>query len=229
MAVAPSPGSRARNTINVVSLESYLKGVVPLEMPATWSKAAVRAQAVAARTYAAYERAHRSGPMCDTTSCQVYGGRAAEHRDSNAAIKATRKLVLTHRGEPAFTQFSSSSGGWTSAGSMPYLRARKDPYDGWAGNPVHTWRIRVKDTLFESRWPSIGNLRRIAVRQRDGNGQWGGRIRSIAVIGEPWPRRGEWGHAAQRPRAAVDVAHVRASRGAGDHRPVTGHRLASPA
>ena len=183
MAVAPSRGSRARNTINVVSLEGYLKGVVPLEMPASWSKAAVRAQAVAARTYAAYERAHRSGPICDTTSCQVYGGRAAEHRDSNAAILATRELVLTHRGVPAFTQFSSSSGGWTSAGSMPYLKARKDPYDGWAGNPVHTWRIRVKDTLFESRWPSIGNLRRIAVRQRDGNGQWGGRIRSIAIIG----------------------------------------------
>ncbi len=71
---APSAGSRARNTINTLSLENYLKGVVPLEMPALWSKAAVRAQAVAARTYAAYERDHRTGPLCDTTSCQVYGG-----------------------------------------------------------------------------------------------------------------------------------------------------------
>ena len=65
----------------MLTLESYLKGVVPLEMPATWTPAAVRAQAVAARTYAAYERAHRTGPMCDTTSCQVYGGYAAEHPD----------------------------------------------------------------------------------------------------------------------------------------------------
>ena len=181
---APSPGSRARDTLNVLPLEAYLKGVVPLEMPALWSKQAVRAQAVAARTYAAFERANRSGPLCDTWSCQVYGGFSAEHPASNEAVDATRRLALLHEGEPAFTQFGSSSGGWTSAGSRPYLAAVEDPYDDWAGNPVHDWSVRVEDTRIERAWPGIGNLRRINVSQRDGNGDWGGRVRSLTLVGD---------------------------------------------
>ena len=182
-AAAPAAGSRARNTINTLSLENYLKGVVPLEMPATWHRAAVRAQAVAARTYAAYERDDGTGPLCDTTSCQVYGGFAAEHPASNAAVDATKRLALMHQGEPAFTQFGSSSGGWTSAGSMPYLPAKADPYDDWAGNPVHSWSVQVADTLIESKWPGIGNLNRIRVNQRDGHGEWGGRVGSVTLVG----------------------------------------------
>jgi SpoIID/LytB domain protein len=181
---APSAGGWARDTLNVLRLEDYLRGVVPLEMPALWSKHAVRAQAVAARTYAAYERAHRSGPICDTSSCQVYGGYSAEHPASNTAIDATRRLALLHEGEPAFTQFASSSGGWTSAGSVPYLAAIEDPYDDWSGNPVHDWSVRLADTRIEQVWPGIGNLRRIAVTRRDGNGDWGGRVRSITLVGD---------------------------------------------
>ena len=175
--------STAGNTINIVTLEAYLRGVVPKEMPATWSPAAVQAQAVAARTYAAYERAHRTTPLCDTTSCQVYGGYDAEHPASNAAIAATRGLALMYAGEPAFTQFASSSGGWTSAGSVPYLVAKEDPYDGWTGNSVHTWSLRVQDGVLERAWPSIGNLQRVVVLDRDGNGQWGGRVSSIRIVG----------------------------------------------
>ena len=180
---APTAGSRARNTINTLSLENYLKGVVPLEMPALWSKAAVRAQAVAARTYAAYERDHRTGPLCDTTSCQVYGGYDQEHPASNDAVDATAHLALMHKGAPAFTQFSSSSGGWTSAGSMPYLTAKADPYDDWSGNPVHSWSERVSDALIEAKWPGIGNLTRITVTRRDGHGEWGGRVGSVTLVG----------------------------------------------
>ena len=182
-AAAPTPGSSARVTVNALLLENYLKGVVPLEMPASWSPEAVRAQAVAARTYAAYERDHRSGPLCDTTSCQVYGGYAAEHPASNAAVDATRRLTLMYDGEAAFTQFSSSSGGWTSAGSVPYLTARQDPYDGWSGNPVHDWSVAVTDRRIESAFPAIGNLTRLVVNQRDGNGEWGGRVRSVTLVG----------------------------------------------
>jgi SpoIID/LytB domain protein len=180
-AEAPTAGSRARNTINSLSLENYLKGVVPLEMPASWSRAAVRAQAVAARTYAAQQRIDL-GTLCDTTSCQVYGGFDSEHPASNAAVEATAHEALMYQGAPAFTQFSSSSGGWTSAGSVPYLPAKADPYDGWAGNPVHSWSIRVRDTLIESKWP-IGNLNRITVTRRDGNGEWGGRVGSVTLVG----------------------------------------------
>ncbi|MFC7495074.1 MULTISPECIES: SpoIID/LytB domain-containing protein [unclassified Nocardioides] len=178
--------SGARATVNELRLEKYLRGVVPLEMPASWSTEAVRAQAVAARTYAAYERAHpRSSayPICDTTSCQVYGGVAAEHPAASLAIRDTRTQILTSDGEPAFTQFGSSSGGWTSAGSVPYLAAREDPYDGWAGNPVHEWKVVLTDTRLEQAWPKVGDLSRIDVTSRDGNGTWGGRVGSITLAG----------------------------------------------
>jgi len=66
-------------TVNTVGIDAYVAGVLPREMPASWPAAALRAQAVAARTYAASERASRpasaSYDLCDTTQCQVYGGR----------------------------------------------------------------------------------------------------------------------------------------------------------
>ena len=182
-AVALSGG---RVTVNTVRLESYVRGVVPLEMPALWSPAAVRAQSVAARTYAAYERAHpRSSAfdVYDTTSSQVYGGVGAEHSASDDAVRATRRRVLKAGGAPAFTQFSSSNGGWSVQGTLSYQQARRDPYDDWSGNPVHDWSITVWDTTFEGRWPSLGNLRRITVVRRDGNGDWGGRVTSLRLVG----------------------------------------------
>lgn len=185
-AVPPSAGSRDRVTVNTLRLEAYLRGVVPLEIPALWSAAAVRAQAVAARTYAAYERAHPRGSafdVYDTTASQVYGGAGAEHPASNAAVRATRRQVLRHDGEPAFTQFSASSGGWTAAGSAPYLKARKDPYDGWSGNTHHDWSVPLTDRTFERAWPAVGNLRRVEVVSRDGNGEWGGRVRTLRLVG----------------------------------------------
>lgn len=184
---SPKPGAAARDTVNVLTLENYLRGVVPLEMPALWSPEAVRAQSVAARTYAAYERAHpRAGhyQICDTSSCQVYGGVSAEHPASDAAVAATEKDVLVDSsGGPAFTQFSASSGGWTAAGSMPYLGAQPDPYDGWSGNPVHDWTVTLSDAAVEQRLPAIGNLQQITVTQRDGNGDWGGRVVSVTFVG----------------------------------------------
>jgi SpoIID/LytB domain protein len=185
-AVPVTKGSSARDTVNVTSLENYVKGVVPREVPATWSPEAVQAQSVAARTYAAYERAHpltSRYQICDTTSCQVYGGKSAEHPASNRAVNATRGEIRSYGGAPAFTQFSSSTGGWTSAGSVPYLVAQKDPYDGWAGNPNHTWAVKVTDARLEKAFPKLGNLRRIKVTSRDGNGQWNGRVRSIRLVG----------------------------------------------
>jgi stage II sporulation protein D len=183
---AAKPGSPARDTVNILSLEKYLRGVVPREIPASWSAEAVRAQAVAARTYAAYERAHpRAGhyQICDTTSCQVYGGVAAEHPAATEALRTTKGQIVTDAGEPAFSQFSASSGGWTAAGSVPYLAAQPDPYDGWSGNPHHSWTRTVSDRAIENAWSSIGDLREIVVGERDGNGDWGGRVRSVTLVG----------------------------------------------
>jgi stage II sporulation protein D len=184
--VGPIKDHPRRITVNRVSLEGYVQGVVPREMPASWHQAALRAQAIAARTYAAYgldSPLSSRAALCDTTACQVYGGLTAEDPRSNQAVAATKGMVREYQGAPAFTQFSASNGGWTSAGSTPYLDAHQDPYDGWAGNPVHTWSTKVTSRQVERHWTALGNLQSITIDQRDGNGQWNGRVEKMTLHG----------------------------------------------
>ena len=180
----PSSGSTDRQTVNVLSLEDYTKGVIAREMPSSWHAEALKAQAVAARTYGV--RGVKSTgyyDMCDTTSCQVYGGVAAETAASNAAVDATRGKILTYQGKPAFTQFSSSSGGYTNKGSQPYLTPIPDPWDGWSGNKNHAWTITVDAAKIEKANPTIGTLRSISITKRNGYGDMGGRVTSVKLTG----------------------------------------------
>jgi SpoIID/LytB domain protein len=172
------------HTVNVLSLDRYVQGVVPREVPVSWPADAVRAQAVAARTYAAYERASTTTyyDLCDTTSCQVYGGEDAEDPASDAAVRATRGRVVIHQGGPAFTQFSSSNGGWSSAGSQPYLVAQPDPYEASSGNPNATWTATLTSQQLEKEWPQIGTLSHVSLT-RDGNGDFGGRVTQATLTG----------------------------------------------
>ena len=156
LAASPSTGSTDRDTVNVLLMDNYIKGVIPREMPPSWSPAAVRAQAVAARTYAAYEKQHPRDDhyqLCDTTSCQVYGGYDAEDSRSNDAVRQTTGVILTYGGAPAFTQFASSSGGWTSANQFSYLPAKADPYDSVEINPNHDWKQTIDVARIEKLWP----------------------------------------------------------------------------
>ena len=78
--------------MNVLSMDDYVRGVIPREMPASWQPEAVKAQAVAARTYATWSRDQypsRYYQICDTSYCQVYGGQGAEDPRSNDAVTAT--------------------------------------------------------------------------------------------------------------------------------------------
>jgi SpoIID/LytB domain protein len=181
------PRQGRRQTVNRLSMEAYLRGVVPQEVPALWAPAAVSAQSVAARTYAAFERSHPSAAhydLCDTSECQVYGGADVEHPSATAAIQATAKRGLSYEGRPAFTQFSASNGGFSSAGSMPYLVAQADPYDGVANPQYSTWTTTIDDTQVEKHWPDMGDLLGIEVVSRDGNGEWGGRVVEAAFVFE---------------------------------------------
>ena len=174
---------RGRVTVNVLPLEQYLRGVVPLEVPAEWSPAAVRAQAIAARTYAAFERRNSTRAaydLCDTTSCQVYGGASAEHPASNKAVRKTRKDVVVRKGKSILAQFNASSGGWTADGGRPYLVARKDP---WSRRAYHHWRATITRNQIEQQWPGIGNFRRIKILRRTGDGEWNGRVVRLRVVG----------------------------------------------
>lgn len=186
LSIGPTKKSRDRDVVNVLSLEKYLRGVVPTEMPATWDPAAVQAQSVAARTYAAHQLQDRRAPhyqICDTTACQVYGGVDAEHPAATRAIRATRKRILTYGGSPAFTQFSSSNGGHSAPGNPAYQRARPDPYDKPAINPNHDWRVRLSRARIHRQWPQVGRVKRVVVLGRDGHGDWGGRVNRIRVVG----------------------------------------------
>jgi SpoIID/LytB domain protein len=173
--------------VSVLPMESYLRAVVPAEMPASWPANALRAQAVAARSYASYDRAHapagQAWDTCDTTSCQMYSGVPAEYPASSAAVAATAGQTLTYLGSAAFTQFGSSNGGWTAPGGQPYLTAKADPYDAIAENTYHTWSASVRVSSIEARWPSIGTYRQLRIISRDGDGQWGGRVVTAAVVG----------------------------------------------
>ena len=185
-AAYPAPGSRERDTVNVLPLDAYVRGVIADEMPASWRQAALRAQAVAARTYAAFIRRENRGEhyhICDTTACQVYGGVAAETPSTDRAVAKTAGQIRRHQGRPAFTQFSASSGGWTVAGGRPYLPAQRDPYDDWSGNSVHTWSTRLSASRLESAYPQIGRFQRLQILRRDGNGHWGGRVLRLRIVG----------------------------------------------
>ena len=92
---------------------------------------------------------------------------------------------------------------------MPYLVAKPDPYDGWSGNPNHTWSTKVTDTRIENAFPRLGNLRRIVVIRRDGNGQWNGRVKSIRLVGSDVTLDHLRRHLPLHAGAEVGVGHLR--------------------
>lgn len=131
-------------TINKVALESYLRGVVPREMPSSWHQQALRAQAVAARTFAA-KRITSAGLFdlyCDTRS-QAYSGADGETAPTTGAVSATRGVVATYNGGLIDAFYFSTSGGRTENcenvfwARLAYLRSVDDPYD--YESPYHTW------------------------------------------------------------------------------------------
>ncbi len=173
-------------TVNVVSLEKYLRGVVPAEVYTSWKPAALQAQAVAARSYAGYERAHSTTyyDVYDTTRSQAYAGYDIEDPHTDAAIAATAGRILSHGGQPAFTQFSASSGGATSAGGFPYLTAHSDPYDAAVSPYIH-WTKTVDTAKLEAAHPEIGTLQSLQIVTREGPAgtEWGGYVDKVALNG----------------------------------------------
>ncbi|MGJ9423770.1 SpoIID/LytB domain-containing protein [Aeromicrobium sp. CF3.5] len=183
-AAQSSSSATTRRTVNVLNLDDYTRGVLAREVPASWPTEALRSQAIAARTYGLRSiSSSRYYDICDTTSCQVYGGASAEDSRTDAAVASTSNRVLMYGSAPALTQFSSSSGGFTNAGSQPYLRAVADPWDGASGNPNHDWTSTVAVSTIERANPSIGSLTRLEVVKRNGHGDMGGRVVSLKLVG----------------------------------------------
>ena len=138
-------GKRLR-AINVVGLEQYLYGVVPAEVPDDWAPEVLKAQAVAARSYAvATRKTSGAFDLFPDVRSQVYRGVDEEEESTNAAVDETAGEVLTYGGRLVIAYFHSTSGGrtasvqdvWVGSRPTPYLTGVDDPYDSIS--PHHTW------------------------------------------------------------------------------------------
>ncbi|MDX6681627.1 MAG: hypothetical protein QOG94_1666, partial [Solirubrobacteraceae bacterium] len=163
------------SAINAVGLEDYVRGVVSGEVPAAWPDEALRAQAVAARTYALTTSKNGAGfdQYADTRS-QMYPGMSGEDPRTDAAAAATAGEIVVYDGKPIVTYYFSTSGGRTEnvensflgAPPAPYLTSVDDPYDG--ASPRHRWTLRLTLRQADRRLGSLvkGRLRQIKVLRR---------------------------------------------------------------
>jgi stage II sporulation protein D len=170
----------ALSVVNEVGLDGYIMGVVPREVPSTWHPEVLKAQALAARSYALASGGGCGGLLCPDTRDQVYGGVSAEQPSTNAAVSATAGEVVMHEGRVAQTFFHSSSGGRTAAsaevwgGNVTYLQSVDDPYD--TISPHHTWQLRPLSARQLGDRLRTGTPRSISVSRTASN-----RVNSITV------------------------------------------------
>jgi stage II sporulation protein D len=122
--------------MNHVDIEAYLRSVVPSESYASWPMETLKAQAIAARTYAYYQKLHRRSREYDVradTYDQMYGGVEKETGRTDKAVRETVGRILTYAGKPILAQYTANSGGYTAdagavfSASKPYLVAHSDP------------------------------------------------------------------------------------------------------
>lgn len=184
--VLVTPSGNGVTAINYVDMEDYLYSVVGGEMPTSWPLEALKAQAIAARSYVLYHQQRNRNPNYDigsTTAWQVYDGVEDEAANTHAAVEATRNLVLTYDGQIIEAVFHSSSGGHTEnvedvwSKPLPYLRGVQD-YD--AGAPVYQWTKTFSVEDFERRVPGVGQLQEATPRQITPRG----RVREIVLQGD---------------------------------------------
>ena len=139
---------------NHVYLETYLYGVLPYEMSNGWPLEALKAQAVAARTYAVRSKKASSASydVVDTQADQVYKGYDANQGNCIKAVNETAKMVLKYNGGFVTTFYSSSNGGWIEAGyevfsgiSRDYkpLAAKEDPHDPRSGWNFSIYKMQI--------------------------------------------------------------------------------------
>jgi stage II sporulation protein D len=162
------------NVINALPVDQYVKGVIPNESPSSWPQAALRAQAVAARSFALTVDVGGNGfDLYNDTRSQVYEGLSSETTATNEAADATRGQVVMYGGKIAETYFSACSGGHTESvqnvffgPTVPYLVGVPDPYDYYC--PLHNWTLHFSGPELSAKLGSYldGALQKVVVTQR---------------------------------------------------------------
>ena len=136
------------NVVNFVTMDDYIKGVIPYEMNAEWPIEALKAQAVAARTYTAAHLDHHKNSgfdLCCDVDCQAYRGVNASDINSDRAVDETSGIYMTYEGEYVNAFYFSSDGGATENcenvfnDPLPYLRGKQDPYEAYIDTGHDSW------------------------------------------------------------------------------------------
>ncbi len=180
-ALIAAPGSADKLTlINLVAPEDYLYGVLPAEMATGWPLEALKAQAVAARTYAAANVGRRAAlgfDLYDTTADQVYKGFTIEQADCNSAVDGTRGQLLTWQERPIAAFFHASSGGETDDAlavwgeDLPYIQGVQDldpsPHARWSAS----FEAAAVEKAFGAMGIDVGSLQSLAVSKETPHGR----------------------------------------------------------
>ena len=184
------PSGGRLTAINVLCPEEYLYGVVPLEMTPTFHTEALKAQAIAARTFMAHrmnEGGHRNQgfDLCDTTHCQAYRGTGREHANTTSAVGQTRGQMLFYNNMPILAVYFACCGGVTDYSQnvwnlpRPYLRAvRSTSLD----NPLtwtRTFTMAQLTTAVTNAGGNIGTATGMSVSSTSALG----RVQEITVYG----------------------------------------------
>lgn len=184
--IALVPTDSGLTAVNNVNLEHYLYSVIGAEMSANWPIEALKAQAVAARSYALYQREQRGTrtyDLGDTQGWQVYKGVETEAQSTHAAVQATAGQVMVYNGKIIEAFFHSSSGGhtenvedvWTEP--RAYLRGVPD-YD--RGAPVYEWSSNISVSQLSNLIYGVGNVVNLQPEKTTQTG----RVIAMRVIGD---------------------------------------------
>jgi SpoIID/LytB domain protein len=189
--------SNQPRTVNVLPLGQYVADVTPSESPASWGALGgglgnqeLEAQAVAVRSYVMSRYGGLQGyfgyaDICDSTACQDYVGIADENAITDTATTATANTaVLMPDGTVATTQYSSSTGGYTSPGNFAAVPDLGDSVCvPGACNSHHTWQAQVPVTAIMNAYPQLGTLESVGVSARNNLGDVGGRVVQMTLQG----------------------------------------------
>jgi stage II sporulation protein D len=184
------PHVRGFSVVNVLDVESYLRGVLKIEVNPAWPIEALKAQAVIARTYA-LRQAGRHGSegfdLCATTHCQAYRGMPAEDPKLDQAIAETRGIVVFYGPNLAQTYYFADGAGWTAdvstvwGGGIPYLTCRPEPVN--YETPHSRWKAAVTQDALQKIMDAlkmpVGTVLEIRAAKRD----QGNRVTLLEVKG----------------------------------------------
>ncbi|MCL1936387.1 MAG: SpoIID/LytB domain-containing protein [Defluviitaleaceae bacterium] len=158
--------------VNIINLEEYLFSVVPSEMPAYWNMEALKAQAIASRSFTAARRGflnYRGYELCDTVFSQVYSGVQTEHeRSTNAVIDTTGQMIFFD-GDIVLAVYFSSSGGSTENSenawieTVPYLRSVRDTFEEGYMEWERQFTLSQINNLAIRQNINIGNIKSISL------------------------------------------------------------------